>query len=262
MLIDFHCHCFPEKIAETALGRLSFVSGGMIPNTDGTINGLKDLMAAQGVDKAVVLNIATNAKQQKNVNDFAARINGENIISFGSVFPDSEDWSEELDRIKELGLKGVKLHPDYQGFSVDDEKMVPIYKKISELGLITVFHAGYDYGFPPPYGATPEKMERALKHFDSPVIAAHWGGLDCGEGVLKRLCGKDIYFDTSFGFANMPKYYAQKIIETHSPDKILFGTDCPWHTAKMELTLLHTLDLSAGDMEKITHLNAEKLLGL
>lgn len=262
MLIDFHCHCFPEKIAETALSRLSFVSGGMIPNTDGTLSGLKDLMAAQGVDKAVVLNIATNAKQQKNVNDFAARINGENIISFGSVFPDSEDWSEELDRIKELGLKGVKLHPDYQGFSVDDEKMVPIYKKISELGLITVFHAGYDYGFPPPYGATPEKMERALKHFDSPVIAAHWGGLDCGEGVLKRLCGKDIYFDTSFGFANMPKYYAQKIIETHSPDKILFGTDCPWHTAKMELTLLHTLDLSAGDMEKITHLNAEKLLGL
>ena len=262
MLIDFHCHCFPEKIAETALSRLSFVSGGMIPNTDGTINGLKDLMAAQGVDKAVVLNIATNAKQQKNVNDFAARINGENIISFGSVFPDSEDWSEELDRIKELGLKGVKLHPDYQGFSVDDEKMVPIYKKISELGLITVFHAGYDYGFPPPYGATPEKMELALKHFDSPVIAAHWGGLDCGEGMLKRLCGKDIYFDTSFGFANMPKYYAQKIIETHSPDKILFGTDCPWHTAKMELTLLHTLDLSDGDMEKITHLNAEKLLGL
>lgn len=262
MLIDFHCHCFPEKIAETALSRLSFVSGGMIPNTDGTLNGLKNLMTAQGVDKAVVLNIATNAKQQKNVNDFAAQINGENIISFGSVFPDSEDWSEELDRIKELGLKGVKLHPDYQGFSVDDEKMIPIYKKISKLGLITVFHAGYDYGFPPPYGATPEKMERALKHFDSPVIAAHWGGLDCGEGVLKRLCGKDIYFDTSFGFANMPKYYAQKIIETHSPDKILFGTDCPWHTAEMELTLLHTLDLNDGDMEKITHLNAERLLGL
>ena len=262
MLVDFHTHCFPDKIALKAVEKLSFASGGLKPNTDGTVAGLQELMAKTGVDKAVVLNIATNATQQKNVNDFAAHINGENIISFGSVFPDSEDWSEELDRIKELGLKGVKLHPDYQGFSVDDEKMIPIYKKISKLGLITVFHAGYDYGFPPPYGATPEKMERALKHFDSPVIAAHWGGLDCGEGVLKRLCGKDIYFDTSFGFANMPKYYAQKIIETHSPDKILFGTDCPWHTAEMELTLLHTLDLNDGDMEKITHLNAERLLGL
>ena len=103
---------------------------------------------------------------------------------------------EELERIKALGLKGVKLHPDYQRFNVDDEQMIPIYKKISALGLITVFHAGFDYGFPPPYGATPEKMERALKWFEAPVVAAHWGGLDCGEGVLKHLCGKDIYFDT------------------------------------------------------------------
>ncbi len=262
MLIDFHTHCFPEKIAKSALERLSFVSGGMVPNTDGTLKGLKNLMKSQGIDKAVVLSIATNARQQKNVNDFAAQINSQNIISFGSVFPASEDWSEELDRIKELGLKGVKLHPDYQGFSVDDEKMIPIYKKISALGLITVFHAGYDYGFPPPYGATPEKLVKILKYFDSPVVAAHWGGLDCGEGVLKHLCGKDIYFDTSFGFSNMPKYFAQKIIETHSADKILFGTDCPWHTPQMEMRLLDSLELSKEETEKITRKNAQKLLGL
>ncbi len=262
MLIDFHNHAFPEKIASKALEKLSFASGGMIPNTNGTVESLKNLMNSQGVDKAVVLSIATNATQQKSVNDFAAKINVGNIISFGSVYPNSDDWSEELDRIKALGLKGVKLHPDYQGFNADDEKMIPIYKKISALGLITVFHAGYDYGFPPPYGATPEKMERALKHFDSPVVAAHWGGLDCGEEVLKKLCGKDIYFDTSFGYANMPKYYAQKIIEAHSADKILFGTDCPWHTAKMELQLLNSLNLSDDETEKITHKNAEKLLGI
>lgn len=260
MLIDFHTHCFPEKIADKALERLSFASGGLKPYTDGTISGLKNLMKNTAVDKAVVLNIATNAHQQKSVNDFAASINSGNIISFGSVFPDSEDCLYELERIKDLGLKGVKLHPDYQGFSVDDEKMFPIYKKISSLGLITIFHAGFDYGFPPPYGATPEKMEKALKYFDSPVVAAHWGGIDCGEAVLKHLCGKDIYFDTSFGYGNMPKYYAQKILDTHSADKILFGTDTPWHTAEMELRLLSTLTLSENDMEKITHINAENLL--
>ncbi len=260
MLIDFHTHCFPERIAEKAIEKLSFVSGGLKPHTNGTAMGLKGLMAEQGVDRAVVLNIATNAAQQKSVNDFAASVNSDNIISFGSVFPKSEDCLEELERIKALGLKGVKLHPDYQGFSVDDEKMIPIYRKISALGLITVFHAGLDYGFAPPYGATPEKMERALRYFDSPVIAAHWGGIDCGEGVLKHLCGKEIYFDTSFGYGNMPKYYAQKILDSHTADKILFGTDSPWHTPKMELTLLNTLSLSQADMEKITHKNAEKLL--
>ncbi len=262
MLIDFHTHCFPDKIAERAIEKLSFACGGITPNTDGTVGSLKSLMANQGVDKAVVLSIATNAHQQASVNDFAASINGGNIISFGSVFPDSKNVLYELERIKELGLKGVKLHPDYQGFSVDEEKMKPIYKKISELGLITVFHAGFDYGFPPPYGATPDKMARALRWFESPVIAAHWGGLDCGSDVIQYLCGKNIYFDTSFGYGTIPKYFAEKIIETHGTDKILFGTDTPWHTAEMELKLLNTLHLSEEDKEKITHKNAEKLLKL
>jgi len=263
MLIDFHTHAFPDAIAQKAIEKLSFVSGGLLPHTDGTLPSLKELMKAEKVDKSVVLSIATNATQQRNVNDFAAQINNQdNLIAFGSVFPDAEDALFELERIKELGLKGVKLHPDYQRFNVDDEKMKPIYKKISSLGLITIFHAGLDYGFPPPYGATPDKMVRALSWFDSPVVAAHWGGIDCGEGVLEYLCGKEIYFDTSFGYGNMPKYYAEKILEKHGTDKILFGTDSPWHTATMEKRLLNSLWLSDKELEKIYHLNAEKLLEL
>ncbi|MBR4099844.1 MAG: amidohydrolase family protein [Clostridia bacterium] len=261
MLIDFHTHAFPEKIAERAIEKLSFASGGLTPHTNGTFFDLKQLFKASKIDKAVVLSIATNAAQQKNVNDFAASINnGEDIFAFGSVFPDAPDALYELERIKALGLKGVKLHPDYQGFSVDDQKMKPIYKKIGELGLITIFHAGQDYGFAPPYGATPEKMEKALSWFCSPVVAAHFGGVGCGQEVLDRLCGKDIYFDTSFSYGTMPKYYAQKIIEKHGADKMLFGTDSPWHTAKMEMRLLESLEISHADWEKITHENAEKLL--
>ncbi len=263
MLIDFHTHAFPDKIAERAIEKLAFVSGGLTPYTNGTVAGLKESMQKGNVDISVVLNIATNAHQQKSVNDFAAATNnGNDIFAFGSVFPFSEDAFDELERIKELGLKGVKLHPDYQGFNVDDEKLKPLYKKISELGLVTVFHAGFDYGFAPPYGATPEKMEKALSWFDSPVIAAHWGGVNCNEEVVKRLCGKDIYFDVSFGYSMMPKYYAEKIIELHTPDKMLFGTDTPWHTADMEMRLLNSLQLSSDDMDKITHKNAKKLLGI
>lgn len=263
MLIDFHTHCFPEKIAGKAIEKLAFASGGLIPHTDGTLSGLKALMKEQGVDKSVVLSIATNARQQTSVNDFAALVNkNSDIFAFGSVFPYSENVMEELERIKELGLKGVKFHPDYQGFNVDDIKMKPIYRKISELGLITVFHAGVDYGFAPPYGATPDKMARALEMFSSPVVAAHWGGVDCGEQVIELLCGKEIYFDTSFGYGTMPKYYAEKIIEKHGADKILFGTDTPWHNKSMEMRLLDSLGISGEDMEKITHKNAEKLLGI
>ena len=263
MLIDFHTHAFPDKIAASAIEKLSFVSGGLNPYTDGTVAGLRESMKKGGVDLSVVLNIATNAHQQTRVNDFAAAINnGEDIVSFGSVFPFSEDALDELERIKELGLKGVKLHPDYQGFNVDDIRLKPLYKKISELGLITVFHTGLDYGFAPPYGATPEKMATALEWFSTPVIAAHWGGINCGDEVIKHLCGKNIYFDTSMGYGMMPKYYAQKIMELHTPDRMLFGTDTPWHTPDMEKRLLNTLNLSNDDMDKITHKNAMKLLGI
>ncbi len=262
MLIDFHTHAFPDKIADKAMAKLSHASGGLQPHTDGTVAGLRRRMAEDGVDKAVVLNIATNPGQQKNVNDFAAAINGGEIISFGSVHPDAPDAMEELERLKALGLKGVKLHPDYQGFSVDEPRMKPLYRKISQLDLITVFHAGADYGFPPPYGATPEKLLTALSWFESPVVAAHWGGINYNQQVLDLLCGTPIYMDVSFGYCMLPKYYAAKILEKHGTDKILFGTDTPWHTAPMEMRLLDSLELSAEDMGNITHGNAEKLLGL
>ena len=263
MVIDFHTHCFPDNISSRAMEKLSFVSGGLKHHTNGTYKDLINSMKINDVDISVVLNIATNEKQQKNVNDFAASINNEkNIFSFGSVYPHSDDALDELDRIKSLGLKGVKLHPDYQKFSVDDDFMKPIYKKISSLGLILVFHSGLDYGFSPPYGCTPKKLSKALNWIDCPVVAAHWGALNLNEEFLKYLCGKSLFIDTSFGYGSMPKYYAQTIVDKHGADKILFGTDLPWHTAKMEKTLLNTLDIDNDSIDKIMFKNAKRLLNI
>lgn len=263
MTIDFHTHCFPDALAVKAVSRLSAVSGGLTPYTDGTLAGLRRSMVEEGVTASVVQHIATNPAQQQKVNDFAASIqNGVDIFCFGSVHPDAPDALDELERIKALGLKGVKLHPDYQGFAVDDPRMKPIYRKISDLGLITLFHAGLDYGFPPPYGCMPHQLERALDWFSAPVIAAHWGGIQCGEAVLRHLCGKDVYFDVSFGYGMMPKYYAQRIVEEHGAERLLFGTDSPWHTAAMERRLLDSLDLSDTDRRLIYSDNAKMLLGI
>lgn len=263
MLIDFHTHAFPERIAARAIGKLSHDAGGLAPQTDGTLSSLKEQMLTDGVDISVVHSIATSPKQQHNVNNFAMEIDKDDgIVAFGSVHPDAPDALEELERIHAAGLKGVKFHPEYQQFYADDEKMKPIYKKISSLGLVTLFHAGHDYGFPPPYHAMPEHLLRALKWFDSPVVAAHWGGFGCGEQVLSRLCGENLWFDLSFGYSSMPKSRAQAIIDRHGPDKLLFGSDMPWHRPVWELRLLKTLDLSDADLQKILCVNAEKLLGL
>ena len=263
MVIDFHTHVFPDKIAPRAIEKLSDASGGLFPYTDGTRDGHLRRMQEAGVDLSVVLSIATNAHQQKSVNDFAAELDQtEGLVAFGSVYPHAPDALYELERIASMGLRGVKLHPDYQGFDADDDKMIPIYKKISSLGLITVFHAGVDYGFAPPYGGTPEKMKRALLHFDSPVVAAHFGGVDSYEGVLSCLAGENLYFDTSFGYGMMPKYYAMKIIEKHGVDHMLFGTDSPWHSAEMEMRLLSSLSLTETELSKIYFENAKHLLHL
>lgn len=263
MIIDFHTHAFPEKIAANAVAKLSFTSGGMKPQTDGTIASLKEEMKKDGVDISVVQCIATSPKQQTNVNNFAVEISKDPaIVGFGSVHPDAPDALDELERIKAAGLKGVKFHPEYQSFCVDDERMKPIYKKVSQLGLVSLFHAGQDYGYPPPYRCMPDAMRRALKWFDSPVIAAHWGAAGFGIEVMDKLCGENIYFDLSFGYCAMSKCIAQAIVDKHGTDRLVFASDMPWHRPKWEMRLIDTLDLSESDRDKIFYKNAQHLLKL
>ena len=259
-IIDFHTHCFPDTLAPRAIDVLQKAAGGLLPQTDGTLSGLRASMRQNHVDISCVMNIATNPHQMHAVNDFAASCCAPDIVPFGSVHPDAPDVLDELDRIAALGLKGVKFHPDYQGFFVDEERMRPIYRKISQLSLIVLFHAGQDYGFDTPYHCMPQGIVRALKMLDTPVVAAHWGSLGCGEEVLQTLCGLPLWFDVSFGYGAIPRPLAQHLIEKHGANYILFGSDTPWHSPSMEYRLLESLSLSEEEKEKIYYRNAASLL--
>ena len=144
---------------------LSKNSGNVEPLTDGTAAGLLAHMDSRGVEKAVVLGIATNPRQQKNVNDFAASICSDRLIAFGSVHPDAPDALEELHRIHALGLRGVKFHPEYQDFFVDEKRMLPIYELCDRLGLVVLFHAGVDIGYPNPVHCPPKRLAQVLSAF-------------------------------------------------------------------------------------------------
>lgn len=264
MIIDFHVHAFPDALAAKALPLLSKCSGGVKPNYDATISGLESYLAKNNVDYAVVLNIATNPHQEKKVNDFAiSLLEKKNIIPFGSVHPDCPNALSELERLAKAGIRGIKLHPDYQHFFVDDEKMFPIYKKIAELGFITVFHAGVDIGYPKPVHCTPERLLRVLDLFDdAPVVAAHFGGWLLWDSVLEDLCGTKVYLDTAFSSGKMPPDYAKELIKTHGADKVLLGSDMPWSDTLDEVRFVQSLDLSAEDEEKILSNNAKRLLNI
>lgn len=264
MIIDFHTHCFPEKIAARAMEMLVKRSGIIHPSHDGTYQSLLCDAKKSGVDFSVVLNIATNPHQQKSVNDFAISLKSvEGIIPFGSVHPDSPEALDELERLSRNGIKGVKLHPDYQGFFIDDDKMLPIYEKIASLGMITVFHSGYDIGYPRPIHCTPEKLAKMLPVFgDAPVVAAHLGGLSSWDETEDHLCGRNVYLDTAYCSGIVPPSVAKSIIEKHGADKILLASDAPWNSPHQDIALIDCLDLDESDKKAVLGGNAQRLLGL
>lgn len=160
MIIDFHTHIFPDKIAGRTLDYLSDIFGAS-PFADGTHTGLCDSMKKAGVDVSVSLPAVTKVSQVESINRFASAFTEGAVISFGGIHPECENYKEILKEIKNLGLKGIKLHPDYQDMYFDDIRYEHIVDTASELGLITVVHAGADPKCPKDVHCTP-KMARKL----------------------------------------------------------------------------------------------------
>jgi len=262
MVIDFHTHCFTDELAGTAIPVLA-KKAGIPAYLNGTLSALKESMNSNNITYSVVLNIATKPSQTETINNWAAEIQKDNIIAFGSIHPEYKSWKNELKRIKELGLKGIKFHPEYQNFYVDDEAIYPIYEKAFELGLIIIFHAGEDIGYKPPFHCTPEKLEKIVRRFKGGTfIAAHMGGFRHWDDVEKYLVGRDIYLDTSFCLGYMDKEQKQRIIRNHGYKKIIFGSDSPWKNQGEEVERIKELCLGRDAEEAILYKNAFELLGI
>ena len=153
------------------------------------------------------------------------------------------------------------MHPYYQGFTVDDEKMFPLYERMQEHGLIVLFHAGFDVGYPKDRIADPVRMGRVSDKFPGlKIVAAHLGGWGDWDNVVKYLVGKKVYLDTSFAVMLCGKDQATEIIKAHRSEYLLFGTDSPWTDQGIEVASIESLDISDDLKEKILWKNAERLL--
>lgn len=262
---DFHTHAFTDSLAERAISSLCETSN-KIPETDGTINGLHEIMKKYGINEFLLLPVATKPSQQTTINNWASEVMGNGLYACGSIHPDAYNAFEEIERIKSLGLYGVKFHSEYQHFCPDEERMFPIYKKIAECGLIAVFHGGWD-----PFGesdirCTPERMAHAVgKVPELNFVVAHLGGINVWNDVEKYLAGKfdNLWLDISvIASMGISENQAERIIKKHGTDKILFGSDCPWDNPKNEIDLINNLSLSNEDKEKIFFKNAHKLFDI
>lgn len=265
MIMDFHTHTFPDKIAAKTIEKLSSVSN-ITPFADGTVKGLSVMMGKSGVDLSVVLPVATKPEQFKTINETAQAVNREydgKIISFGGIHPDSLDYKRELDEIKQMGLIGIKLHPDYQKVYIDDERYMKIVDYASELDLVTVVHAGVDVGYPQPVHCTPQRSRKLIDAIHpKKFVLAHMGGFDMWDDVESYLAGQDIYFDTAYTFDKMGEARFLRLVHLHGIEKILFATDSPWCGQKESVEWIKSSGLTQEEQQMIFSENAKKLLNL
>lgn len=264
MVIDFHTHTFPDKIARASIENLSKCSG-ITPYTDGTMAGLKRSMEEDGVDLSVILPVVTKPAQFETVNRVAAQIceKEEGLVSFGGIHPDCSDIKRKIREIKALGLKGIKIHPAYQEVYMDDIRYLRILDAASEEDLIVSVHAGVDIGLPEPVYAAVERILHAIRETKpKKFVLAHLGGWKEWDAVEEMIASENVYLDTAFLEDYISDEQLLRIIRKHGAEKILFGTDCPWSGQRESIERLERLPLSEEEKERIFAGNAEKLLGL
>lgn len=263
-LIDFHCHAFPDPVAPGAIEALTRVVGP-INVTDGTLADTIRFQRELGSDHFLLYNIPTRPHQMRPCNDFVLSWDrGDNgrIISFGSIHPAAADAMDELRRLIAAGIRGIKFHPEYQDFNMDDRAVYPLYEAIAQAGLVMTFHGGMDPAFPGRDRSSPRRAASMVRDFPgAKIVVAHMGDSRDGAQTLRFLCGLDCYLDTSMAAKYQPREQFQAIVEAHGPGRILHATDCPWSGFESR-EAIEALPLSREEKEGILWKNAASLLGL
>ena len=261
-IIDFHVHIFPDKIAEKAshaVGKFYDIPMCL----DGKLSTMLREMDRAGIRRFVSHSVATTPAQVHSINDFIMASYAqypERIIPFAAIHPNVEDVDSLMDDIVARGFKGVKIHPDIQGFKLDDERVLKMIAAVAGR-LPMLIHTG-DHRYD---NSGPVRMKHVMNLFPNLVaICAHLGGYSEWErAAASDLPGTpNVYVDTSSSLFAVSPERAVEIIRIFGADHVMFGTDYPMWSPSEELERFNRLALTAEERELILHANAERLLGL
>lgn len=261
-VIDAHCHIYPEKIAGKAVAATDkFYNSNAFG--EGTVSHLSKAYREFGVDHAIVQSVATTAHQVKSINEFiAAEVDKSEgfLTGLGTLHPDSVDISGDIEHLIELGLKGVKLHPDIQGFQVDKGNLLKIYECCEKKNLTILMHTG-DYRYD---NSNPNRVLPVLKAYPNlTVIGAHFGGWSVWEEACDSFAGlENFYVDCSSSFEFSHDVDFKELIFRYGTDKVLFGTDYPMWSVQDEIETFFAMDLGDDINRQILSENAKKLFNI
>jgi predicted TIM-barrel fold metal-dependent hydrolase len=261
-IIDFHTHAFPDQVAEKAVPFLE-QEAEVKAFLDGKISSLLGSMDRAGIEKAVICSIATKPTQFMPILEWSKQIASERIIPFASVHPEDEDMPGKVKTIHDWGFKGIKMHPYYQKFIINEKCMFPFYEAIAAYGLILLCHTGFDIAYPHDRIVDPEKIAEVVEKFPQmKLVTSHFGAWMDWEEVEKYLLGKEIYMEISYSLGMLSDDKARYFFKTHPADYLLFGSDSPWDDQAKAIAYLRSFKLGQELEEKILFKNAARLLEL
>ncbi len=251
MRFDVHTHTFHPKVADRILAQL-VGHYGIAPVGSGIVDDLLARLKTAGLDRAVVHTAATTPAQVIPTNNWAIELMNAHpeIIAFGSIHPDFENAEPELERLEQAGIKGLKFHPDFQGFALNDPSFFRLLEMIGDR-FVLMIHVGGNCEAEQCL-SSPLKLAEARANFPTPrIIAAHMGGWKHWDLALSTLAGTDIWFDTSSTLPFVDPSTLKLLINAHPSDRILFGSDYPLFDPGEEISRLErTLNLTEPRLEK------------
>lgn len=258
-IVDAHVHIYPEKLAARAVAAVGQFYG-MEMDGLGTAEACLDACKTTPITHFIIHSVATTAHSVPTINNFIASECEKHpeFIGFATMHQDFEDKEAEIDRAVELGLHGVKIHPDTQQVAIDDPRLMELYEIIQGRLPIVIHTGDYRYDF-----SRPERLKKVLKAFPDLVVdAAHFGGWSIFEIGYDVLHDDRVFIDTSSSLQMMGTRRAEELIRMWGADRVMFGTDFPMWSQKTELELLMSMNLPEDDMEKVLWRTAERFAGV
>lgn len=259
-IIDFHTHAFPDELAARAIPFLE-EEGNIKACLNGTTGDLLRSMDRAGIARSVICSIATKPHQFQAILEWSLAVRSERLIPLPSVHPRSEKLGDEIRQVAAAGFAGIKLHPYYQDFALDEERLTPLYEALIRHNLLVVMHTGYDIAFPRVPLCDPSRIRKVMDRFPGlKLVTTHLGAWDDWEASRRLLIGRPIYMEISFALDFLDRETARQMLTSHPADYFLFGSDSPWADQHGALELLHGLDLEPSLLKKILGENAAGLL--
>ncbi len=259
-IIDFHTHAFPDRLAKRAMPALER-EGKIKSFHDGKVASLLRCLDAAGIERAVLCSIATKPEQFPAILKWSKEVSSERLVPFPSIHPADPEAIARIHAIRDAGFQGVKIHPFYQEFALDEPRMLPLFEVMQELNLIVVCHCGFDIAFPRERRGDPQKILRLHQTFPRlKFIATHMGAWEQWEDVERLLIGKPVYLETSFSIELLGRDRARRMVLAHPKEYVLFGTDSPWTGQRESIRSVQDLELGQEREEAMLFGNADRLL--